>query len=152
MLVSFIASAQCHGDVHVLHVVCSMLTLSTRWSCERIAFQFSNICCSVLLDALASRSVMLCRREPTVSGEIDTFSVSTRNAEIRLVSCVVSIIVLLRKLFPQSYVEKDFKQKTRKAHRVGELFDVILFVINLLRLHDYIHYHRTCLLHILQNN
>ena len=25
MLVSFIASAQCHGDVHVLHVVRSML-------------------------------------------------------------------------------------------------------------------------------
>ena len=52
--------------------------------------------CSVLLNALASNSVMFWRSEPTVSGKMDSFSVSTRNAQIRLVNCVVSIIILLR--------------------------------------------------------
>ena len=48
-----------HGIVkhEVLHQV-ELRENSTRWSCESIAFQFSKICCSMLLEALASKSVM----------------------------------------------------------------------------------------------
>ena len=52
--------------------------------------------------AVANRSAMACRMEPTVclpkgrrakgSGEMLSFSVSTRNAEINEVSCEMSII------------------------------------------------------------
>ena len=45
-------------EIHISRVFCVHSTLSTRLSCERIAFQFSKICCSVVLDALASKSVM----------------------------------------------------------------------------------------------
>ena len=46
-----------------------------------------------LADGVASRSVISWRILPTVSGEMDSFSVSTRNAEINDVSCWMSIII-----------------------------------------------------------
>ena len=52
-----------------------------------VSFQKRMILYSVSLVAVASRSAMAWRMEPTVSGEMLSFSVSTRNAEINDVSC-----------------------------------------------------------------
>ena len=51
-----------------------------------VSFQKRMMLYSVSL-VVASRSAMAWRMEPTVSGEMLSFSVSTRNAEINEVSC-----------------------------------------------------------------
>ena len=58
-----------------------------------VSFQKRMMLYSVSPMAVASRSVMAWRMEPTVSGEMLSFSVSTRNAEINDVSCWMSIII-----------------------------------------------------------
>jgi hypothetical protein len=58
-----------------------------------VSFQKRMMLYSVSLVAVASRSAIAWRMEPTVSGEMLSFSVSTRNAEINDVSCWMSIII-----------------------------------------------------------
>ena len=48
---------------------------------------------SVSLVAVASRSAMAWRMEPTVSGEMLSFSISTLNAKNRAVSSEISILI-----------------------------------------------------------
>ena len=84
-------------------------------------------------DALASKSVMFWRSEPTVSGEIDSFSVSTRNAEISWVSCVVSIIIK-KVRFSATMVQAECSGKTSfdiaAAHWSHNLFMAKLLWLN----------------------
>ena len=87
--------AACHelqDDVAVVIDV-ALLDVVEETVLPFVSFQKRMMLYSVSLVAVASRSAMAWRMEPTVSGEMLSFSVSTRNAEIRDVSCWMSIII-----------------------------------------------------------
>ncbi len=87
--------AACHelqDDVAVVIDV-ALLDVIEETVLPFVSFQKRMMLYSVSLVAVANRSAMAWRMEPTVSGEMLSFSVSTRNAEINDVSCWMSIII-----------------------------------------------------------